>query len=299
MRAQEKATLNALVAVVLWSTVATAFKIALRFLDYAQLLLCSSVTSTIVLGLLLAFTGRLGDAAASLRRHPLRSLGLGFLNPFLYYVVLFKAYDLLPAQMAQPLNYTWAIALALLSIPLLRQKIGWREIAGGLVSYAGVWVISTRGAVLGFGVASPLGVALALGSAFIWAFYWIRNTGDDRDPVVGLFSNFLFSLPMVVAFTLVVSDVRVADVRGLMAGAYVGVVEMGVTFVFWLAALKLSENTAKVGNLIFLAPFLSLVFIRFVLGEAILPSTFLGLALIVAGIVCQRVGFRPQTRPRG
>jgi len=294
MRTQEKAYLNAVVAVALWSTVATAFKIALRFLDYAELLLYASVTSTIVLGMILAFTGRMGEALLSLRRHPLRSLGLGFLNPFLYYVVLFKAYDLLPAQMAQPLNYTWAVALALLSIPLLGQRIGWREIVGGLVSYAGVWVISTRGAVLALGVANPVGVALALGSAFIWAFYWIRSTGDDRDPVVGLFSNFLFALPMVLAFTLVVSDVRVADVRGLWAGVYVGVVEMGVAFVFWLTALKLSENTAKVGNLVFLSPFLSLVFIRFVLGEAILPSTFAGLALIVAGIVWQRAR-RPRT----
>jgi drug/metabolite transporter (DMT)-like permease len=299
MRTQEKAYLNAVLAVVLWSTVATAFKVALRFLDYALLLLCASITSTIVLGMILALTGRLGEALLSLRRHPLRSLGLGFLNPFLYYVVLFKAYDLLPAQMAQPLNYTWAIALALLSVPLLGQTIGRREIAGGLVSYAGVWVISTRGAVLSLGVADPVGVALALGSAFIWAFYWIRSTGDDRDPVVGLFSNFVCALPMVLAFTLVVSDLRVADVRGLWAGLYVGVVEMGVTFVFWLTALKLSENTAKVGNLIFLSPFLSLVFIRFVLGEAILPSTFVGLLLIVLGIVLQGLRRRPQERSRG
>ena len=45
-----------------------------------------------------------------------RAAALGFLNPFLYYVVLFKAYDLLPAQEAQPLNYTWAITLAILFV---------------------------------------------------------------------------------------------------------------------------------------------------------------------------------------
>jgi drug/metabolite transporter (DMT)-like permease len=63
-----------------------------------------------------------------------------------------------------------------------------------------------------------------------------------------------------------------------------------VTFVFWLKALKYSENTAKVGNLIFLSPFLSLIFIHFLLGERILPSTFAGLGLIVAGLILQRPG---------
>ena len=37
--------------------------------------------------------------------------GLGLLNPVAYYLVLFKAYDLLPAQVAQPINYAWPIVL--------------------------------------------------------------------------------------------------------------------------------------------------------------------------------------------
>ena len=41
---------------------------------------------------------------------------LGLVNPFLYYLVLFKAYDLLPAQEAQAINYTWALMLAFLSV---------------------------------------------------------------------------------------------------------------------------------------------------------------------------------------
>jgi drug/metabolite transporter (DMT)-like permease len=70
----------------------------------------------------------------------------------------------------------------------------------------------------------------------------------------------------------------------------VGVVEMGAAFVLWLSALRLSENTAKVGNLIFISPFVSLFFIRALVGEEILPSTVMGLLLVVAGIVLQRTG---------
>ncbi|NJK98814.1 MAG: EamA family transporter, partial [Bacteroidales bacterium] len=48
---------------------------------------------------------------------------LGFLNPLLYYLVLFKAYSLLPAQIAQPLNYTWPLILVILSIIFLSKNI--------------------------------------------------------------------------------------------------------------------------------------------------------------------------------
>jgi drug/metabolite transporter (DMT)-like permease len=70
---------------------------------------------------------------------------------------------------------------------------------------------------------------------------------------------------------------------------------MGITFVLWLSALKLSENTAKVGNLIFISPFISLVFIHYLVGEDILPSTFIGLVLIVAGLLIQQLKTKSQT----
>ncbi len=290
MKDQTRAYVHATVAVLLWSTVASAFKLALKHVDHAQLLLYATLFAVVVHGLVLLARGQLGQALSCTRAQYLRSLGLGILNPFLYYAVLFKAYELLPAQVAQPLNYTWAIALPLLSIPLLGQRIRAREIVAGLVCYAGAFVIATGGDVLRFRFAEPLGVALALGSAFIWALYWIYHTKDEREPAVGLFLSFLFAVPFVLVYCLIVSDVRVPFPEGLAGGLYAGVVEMGVAFVLWLAALKLSENTARVGNLIFMAPFLSLVFIRIFVGEAILPATFVGLVLIVAGLLVQRLG---------
>ncbi len=292
MTAQKQAYLYGLLTVLLWSTVATAFKLALKYLDPIQLLLYASLTSTLVLGLVVVVQGNVKQVFLCSRRDYMLSLVLGLLNPCFYYLVLFKAYDLLPAQEAQPLNYTWAITLALLSIPLLKQKISRWDIMGGLVAYAGVFVISTHGDVLSFTFSDPWGVALALFSTLLWALYWIFNTQDTRDPVVGLFLGFAFALPFVFVICWVFSDVWVVDVRGLYGAVYVGVIEMGITFVLWLSALKKADNTAQVGNLIFLSPFLSLVFIHFLLGEHVLPSTFVGLVLIVMGLVVQQLKSR-------
>jgi len=285
---QRKAYAYAAVVVALWSTVPTAFKLSLRRVDYIQLLFYSSLFSFLLLGGILAARRRLTRTVRDLRTEWRRSLFLGALNPLLYYLVLFKAYELLPAQMAQPLNYTWAIALALLSVPLLGQRLGSRGVAGGVLSYLGVWVISTRGDVLGLRVADPLGVTLALGSAFIWALYWLRNTADERDPVERLFLNFLMGLPLVFLACLLFSDLRLESGGALLLPAYVGVVEMGLTFVLWLKALRSASSAARVGFLIFVAPFLSFVLIHFVLGEVILPSTYVGLALILVGLSLQR-----------
>lgn len=285
---QKKATRYGLATVAMWSTVASAFKLSLAHLTPPQLLLYASLTSCVVLAAILAVRGRLGGLGRLTRAQWKRSLLLGALNPFLYYSVLFAAYDLLPAQEAQPLNYTWAITLSLLAVPLLGQKLRGRDLAALLLGYGGVVVIATHGDVLGLRFASPVGVALALGSTVIWALYWILGTKDDRDPVVGLLANFLCSLPLTFLAVLCFSDPWPVDWAGIAGAAYVGVFEMGLAFVTWLTALRCAENAARVANLIFLSPFLSLVLIHFFVGEAILPSTLIGLVLILAGLGVQR-----------
>ena len=286
---QTRAYLLGLAAVLLWSTVASAFKISLRYLDPLQLLLYATAASTLLLAGILICRGQLRTILACSRRDLTTSLLLGFLNPFLYYLVLFEAYDLLPAQEAQPLNYTWALTLAILSIPLLKQKLRPADLGAGLICYSGVLVIATRGDLLSFRFSDPLGVGLALGSTVIWALYWIYNTRDQLDPVLRLFLNFFFSMPFVLAACVLFSDLSVADSRGYLGAAYVGFFEMGLEFVLWLSALRLTASTARVANLIFLSPFLSLLFIHYLVGEEILPSTLVGLALIMGGLLVQRL----------
>lgn len=290
MTDQKKATRYGLATVAMWATVAAAFKLSLAHLAPLQLLFYASLASCLVLALVLAATGRLGRLARLTRAQWRRSMLLGALNPFLYYTILFAAYDLLPAQEAQPLNYTWAITLSLLAVPLLGQKLRPRDLLALCVSYAGVVVIATHGDVLGLRFASPSGVVLALVSTVVWAFYWILGAKDDRDPVVGLLANFLCSLPLTLLAVLCFSDPFPASLPGLAGAAYVGVFEMGLAFVTWLSALKYAANAARVANLIFLSPFLSLILIHFLVGEAILPSTVVGLVLILAGLGVQRAG---------
>jgi len=288
MKDQRKAYIYGLVTVLMWSTVASAFKLSLQYLHVLQLLFYASVASSLVLALILAAQGRLTLLTSFTRKELTASLIFGLANPFLYYVVLFKAYDLLPAQEAQPINYTWAIALTLLAIPFLKQKISLPDILAVCIGYLGVAVIATRGDLTGLHFSNPLGVVLALLSTIIWAMYWIMSAKDGRDPVAGLCMNFLCSLP-VSGLACLVGPGFNAPWQGLVGAAYVGAFEMGLAFACWLTALKYAENTAKIANLIFISPFVSLFLIHLFVGEEIFPSTYVGLALILAGLALQRI----------
>ncbi|OIO04175.1 MAG: EamA family transporter [Desulfovibrionaceae bacterium CG1_02_65_16] len=285
---QRRAYLFGLGTVLIWSTVASAFKIALAHMDHVQLLLAADAVSVATLFCILAAQGKLGLLSELNGRALRQNMLLGVLNPFLYYLVLFKAYSLLPAQVAQPLNYTWAIALSVLSVPLLGQKLTRRDLLAIGVSYAGVVVLSAQGNLSELGAGSALGVGLALLSTLIWALYWIGNTKNATDPVVALFVNFAAAFPLILAMALCTSGPPAWSAIGLAAAAYVGVFEMGVSFVLWLLAMRLTTSTARIGNLIFLSPFLSLVFIHFILGEVIHAATYAGLALILCGNALQK-----------
>jgi len=289
MEKQKKAYLYALLAVLFWATSASAFKISLRYMDVFALLFYASVTSTVILFVYIVLGGKLSLLKALSKEDYLRSALLGFLNPFLYYTVLFKAYSILPAQEAQPLNFIWPITLVLLSIPLLGQKIKSRDIIATFICFAGVLVISTHGDIIGFRFSDPIGVSLATGSSIIWALFWIYNVKDKRDEVVGLFLNFVFGSAITLPPMLLFSGAKIPSFNGLLGAVYIGSFELGITFLLWLKALKLSKTTAHVTSLIYLVPFLSLLLISFAVPEPILASTVTGLVLIVGGILLQKL----------
>jgi drug/metabolite transporter (DMT)-like permease len=292
MKTQTRAYACGLAAVLAWSTVATAFKISLRHLAPAQLVLFASLASTLALLSILLVQRRLPELAAAARRYWLRSLLYGAINPFLYYLILFQAYRRLPAQEAQAINYTWALTMTFLSVPLLRQRLSPRDAVAAVICYFGVLVIGTHGAPLSLEFGSPSGVAYALASTLLWAGYWLCNTRDTREPVIGLTLNFLFALPLITIYCAVSGLLHPVPWQGLAGAAYVGAIEMGFTFVLWLTAMKLSSSTARIASLIYLSPLVSLLLIHLVIGESLRTSTLAGLALILGGLALQKLPWR-------
>ncbi|HQB78021.1 MAG TPA: DMT family transporter [Tenuifilaceae bacterium] len=291
MNSVNRSYLYAGLTILFWATSATAFKIALRHVDHVQLLFLASLTSTLALLVVLLSQKRLKEALTITKSQLKWSAFLGFLNPFAYYFVLFIAYGLLPAQVAQPLNFIWPIAMVILSVPILGQHLSLRSFFALILSFIGVVLISSQGSFSVFAKSNPLGVALAVGSSVIWALFWLYNVRDSkRDEVVKLFWNFLVATVLCLGVGVFRPNFFSINLNGALASIYIGLFEMGFAFVLWLKALSYAKSTAKLGNIVFFVPFLSLIIIWIVLKEHIYWTTLAGLVVIVGSILYQRAG---------
>ena len=294
---QKKAYLFALLAILFWSTISSALKITLRYMAFDQMLLWSVLSGIIFLGII----NQSGKNALRLKhltkKDFLSSAIMGFFSPFMYYLILFKAYDLLEAQVAGVLNYTWPIVLVLLSVPMLKQKISYRSLLAISISFLGILLISTHGNFQSLRVMNPLGVSLAVGSAFFWALYWIFNMRDQREDSGKILLNLIFGfLYMLIYFLVRGKEPFLPDIEGIIGSLYIGFFEMSFTYVVWLKALNYSKNVVRVSNLIYLSPFIALFWIKEAVGETIHLFTVAGLILIILGIILQQIVQKKEDR---
>ncbi len=292
MKNQPRAYLFAGLTILCWSTVATAFKFGLRYQDPFSLLAGAALVTFFILLFTMVVQRKLPALKRNTGKEWLYSAALGFLNPFFYYLIVFRAYAILPAQVAQPLNMTWPIVLTIISIPLLGQKITLKSMAALLISFSGVILISSQGGGSSFHRSQIPGILLCLGSALIWSFFWILNVRDQRDEIVKLFLNFFFALIYLLVAVLFTGKHFPESGNAWFWAAWVGIFEMGLAYIFWLKALQLTETTDKITNLIYIFPFISLFFIHYFVGEPIYRTTIYGLLLIIGGILFRQVKMR-------
>lgn len=289
MKQQNKAYLFAGTAVLMWSTVGSAFKLTLRYVSPIQMLLFASFISILVLLIILIQQKKLYLLHSSSLRDIIFSALNALLNPFLFYIILFYAYDLLLTQEAMVLNFTWPVTLTILSIFILKQHIRWKSMLAIFISFIGIVIIATKGDIFSLRFSNPAGVALALGSTVVWSLFWIVNIRDRRDEVIKLFLNFFFGFFYILITSLWMGNLVMPPWQAILGVSYIGTFEMGIAYVFWMKGLRLSSTTARVSNLIFMAPFISLIIINLTVGEPLLWSTLAGLAFITGGIVMQRM----------
>ena len=267
---------------------ATAFKWALEFNTPMALITVAATVSWCFFGVRVIGADSLKSMREMKSALVLRCLLLGLLNPALYYWILFTAYDLLPAQDAMAINYTWGLTLPLVASLFSRTLPTKYETGLALLSYLGILVIATNGNLGSLEFDQPAGVALALFSTVIWGLSWVVNSrivdANNIDPELALFLNFSAALPVLWIVTGLTGQLPSVSMGSLLGGLYVGLFEMGIAFVLWMNAMRLTDNPLRISSLIFLAPPLSLLLIGTVLNETIAGSTLVGLVIILMGL---------------
>ena len=135
-----------------------------------------------------------------------------------------------------------------------------------------------------------LGISLALSTSVVWAIYFLYNTRDKQEPCDPPFPQLCLCVWIFLLLAGIFRGQPFPDsAEGWFAALYVGVFEMGVTFVLWLMAIRLAPSSDRISNLVYLAPFPEPASspTRCWVKKYIM-TTVIGIILLVTGIVIQK-----------
>lgn len=274
-------------AVILWGSTAAVGKLMLKNLNNLQVLFYTSLIASISLFIIVLFQKKL----PLIKKYKLKDYWhfayLGFIGVFLYYVFLFAGLMFAPAQEALIVNYTWPIWVVIFAMVLLKEEFNLKKMIAILLGFIGVYVVVTKGDIFSLSIANLKGDLFAFAGAISYGIFSVLGKKHNYERFTSMMFYYSFTfLFITIANLLLFSGIPKISLYELAGLTWLGIFTSGLAFVFWFLALK-HGNTAKMSNIVFLTPFLSLVYIYFLVGETILFSSVIGLIFIVTGIVIQ------------
>jgi O-acetylserine/cysteine efflux transporter len=203
----------------------------------------------------------------------------------------------LPSGLAAVLIYLQPVMTGVLASPLLGERLGVNKIAGLLLAFSGIVVVSA-GAVTG--QVSGLGVAYAVGSALVWALGTIafKHTQGRVDPWWAVALPFLVGGGVLTVAGVVGEGARVQwSWPFATALVYASLVGTALAWALWFALVG-SGEASRASTYIFFVPLVSLVIGALFLDEHIGLSLLAGSAAVVAGVSLVNRATRQDPGPR-
>ena len=274
-------------AILCWSSLATVSKLLLGSLNEYQVLCISALFAGLALLVVNGFTGRLKLLKGWSWKDWTRSIAVGLLGNFFYYICYYAGAALLPASQAFTINYLWPVMSVVFACILLKEKLTARKVVAIVLSFLGVFTVAGEG-LLQFQSQTLMGVALCAGGAVFYGAFAALNKKYSYDKMLAMMLSFFAA--GILSFFVTLPDGRVSwnlDLLQILGLAWLGVMTMAVANTGWALALDLGD-TAKVSNLAYITPFLSLVWTScFLPGDPFNIWALAGLCVIVLGIFIQ------------
>ena len=275
------------ITVLLWSTAAPSVKVLTEGLDSLCVLGWSSLFAAGFLLLLLAARGRAGV----LRRYGPRDWGrlalLGFTGMFLYSALYYFGIGRLSAQEACILNYLRPAMIVLFSCLLLGEPLTGRKAAALGISFAGVLLAAAWELREGGLSGDVAGAAACVLAAACYGLFSVLNKklAPDQNAAMAVYWG-VTALCALAAAGLRGGLALPSPLQG--AGlVWLGIAVHGVPYFLWALALNGVGNTARVANLAYLTPVLTVLLSAAALGESLPPVYLAALACVLAGILVQ------------
>ena len=277
-----KGTLYALLAVAMFATLGTGFKMAVTRMSSYSVVVWIAIWATLTLFCILIRERRVGSIVIELRQRPLFFPVAGIVGLGVQQFLCLKTYEYIPASQAVILHYTYPLMMLLLSWLLFREKSDWWALCCVALGFVGVFVLVSAGGGVG-DLRLSIGVAVALGTAFSFALFCVLIKHASFSVTPGMFLLNLFG--MLFLFCLLPLYPMQWSIFGtdMLLMAYLGIFPTAVAFILWNKALRMIP-TGRSSNCALLVPILSLVFIALVLKESIAPLQALGMAIVLLSV---------------
>ncbi len=282
MTESSKGTIYALLAVAMFATLGTGFKMAVNHLDSYSVVVWMGIFATLALFLYLAAEGQLRTVAAELRQRPLFFPLAGMIGLGVQQILCLRTYELIPASQAVILHYTYPLMMLLLARLIFREKSGWSAVVCVLLGFSGVCLLVLSGGSLG-DVSFSAGVAVGLGTAFSFALFCVLIKHASFSITAGMFLFNLFGLLFLLCL-LPFYRMQWTPAAGVMALlAYLGVFPTALAFILWNRALRMIP-TGRSSNCALLVPILSLICIALILKEHVSIMQAIGMAIVLGSV---------------
>ena len=218
---------------------------------------------------------------------------LTLLNVVLFFSLQTLAILELPSGLAAVLIYLQPVLTGVLAAPLLGESLTARKIAGLLLGFAGIVVVSA-GAFRGH--ASLLGVGYAVAGALVWALGTIafKRYAGQVDAWWGVGLPFLVGGVLLTAGGAAIEGTDVGWSGEFVAAfLYASLVGTALSWSLWFGLVSAGE-AGRAASYIFFVPLVSLVIGATFLGETLGVSLLAGAALVILGVYL--VNRRPRAR---
>lgn len=289
----KKNYLYAGITVLIWATLATVVKLVLADIPNFQALSVSSAFAFVFLLLLNIINGSLKEMKHYRVRDYLLMAGLGFLGLFLYSALYYYGIGVLGSQEACILNYLWPMMIVVFACIILKEKLTARKIIAMLLSFVGIVVLTLGGSGVSTGN-RLVGIAACVTAAVCYGLFSVLNKKHSLNQNITMMWIWLTTAVCSLIAGLLFETWQ--PVEGLQwAGLlWLGGVVNAVAYLLWAIALKGASDSAKIANLAYLVPFLSIILSAAVLHEAITVNAVIALVLIVSGILLQSIRLKKQ-----
>ena len=273
-------------SIFVWSTIATATKLLLANLNSMQITLVSSLFAALLLLIVTVANGKIREVRSYKAIDFLQLFVFGAIGIFAYHLFLYIGIDKMEASQAFIINYLWPIMTVIFACIILKEKMTSRKGIAIILSFVGVIVVTANGNLLSIERETLIGALYCVAAAVSYGLFSVLNKRKSYDSSVSMMFYCTASFIICLVYTIIKKDFFTISPSELAGMFWNGGVTIGVGYTTWALALKVGD-TAKVSNLAYITPFLSLIWTTLVLREAFAPWSLAGLGIIVLGIFIQ------------